>query len=361
MVAILSWNSIMNSNITESAIASFIYRRLIQSSGYHRRCWRFVRKAVIKACGDPSCRMMVHGRLLLLPLSHLLPVYLDSNPLYDRLPRMVSKFLKEQGRCVIGIDVGANIGDTVAAMMTSEQDRFLAIEPNPHFANYFRENWNGNPNVVLLSVLCSSSAGEPSVVIQEKQGTARITTSPHGLSIKQTTLDEVIRTMSDFKVANLLKIDTDGYDFEVLRGAALFIEQNKPTVLFECDAFTNDRYTEDFFECIELFRNSDYQGLLLYDHQGNLMGRYHLEAPCFEETLSGLLRWQQSTRSVYFDILLMPGQLLDLFYDQHSHYMNHENESVTSGQTPRAARRRAVFPGACPDYPHGGSPHLPHV
>ena len=314
----------MKTAINESKLASFIYRNLIESRGPTRRCWHVVRKITIKLLGDPSCMMKIHEKSLFLPLSHLLPVYLDSKPLYDRIPREISKFLLAEGEEIVCIDVGANIGDTVAAFMTSPRDKFLAIEPNPHFARYFRENWRGNDNVVLLSVICSSSVAESNVLVEEQQGTARIVEAKNGEVIKQTTLDETLRTMPEFNKANLLKIDTDGYDFQIIQGASSFITRNQPVVLFECDGFENQHYLDDFFSCMEIFRKANYESLVLYDHHGYMMGRFYLESADFQSTLGDLLRWQQETKKVYFDVLLMREDKMNLFCKR-----NHQSATVS--------------------------------
>lgn len=52
------------------------------------------------------------------------------------------------------IDIGANIGDTIAACFAEPTDRFLAIEPDPHFLHYLRKNCATIENCTALEVLC---------------------------------------------------------------------------------------------------------------------------------------------------------------------------------------------------------------
>src|SRR5215203_6027449 len=69
-----------------------------------------------------------------LPGNHPLPRYQRDYPLYDRfLPMLVSR-LPDTAQI---IDVGANCGDTVAAMYAANPRlRYLAIEPDPAFFKY---------------------------------------------------------------------------------------------------------------------------------------------------------------------------------------------------------------------------------
>ena len=251
---------------------------------------------------------------MLLPLSHLLPLYLDSKPLYDRLPRKISEHLMKSDGFVTGIDIGANIGDTVAAFMISNDNRFLAIEPNHHFKQYLDKNHERSGNVVSISVLCSSITAETCVVVKEQFGTACIETSTDGAVMKQYTLDEIIATLPEFNQANVLKIDTDGYDLKILLGARSFIERNQPAVLFECDAFSNGQYLEEFFRCISLFRECGYESFLLYDHLGYFMGEYILADPSFRSFFSNLLNWQMHSKTIYFDILFLPPEKMEIFH-----------------------------------------------
>jgi FkbM family methyltransferase len=248
-----------------------------------------------------------------MPLSHGLPIYYKHKPLYDRLPGKISAYLMEHQGHVTCIDIGANIGDTVAAFRVSEANRFLAIEPNPHFMSYLDKNWQHERNVVALSVVCSSGNLKSNFVIDEQNGTARISISGQGAPMEQMTLDEILTRNPGFEGANVLKIDTDGYDLLILPGAELLIHRNKPIVLFECDAFESKTYIKDFFNCIDIFRRAGYESLLLYDNYGNLIGLFQINGPEFDSFLTSLLRWQDETRIVYYDVLFLHGDELKGF------------------------------------------------
>jgi FkbM family methyltransferase len=295
----------MKFDIKESKIATLIYRKMISCSGIEARCWGIIRKIAIRILGDPCCRMDVHGRTMAMPLSHGLPIYYKYKPLYDRLPRKISTFLLRHDGFVKCIDIGANIGDTIAAFHVSEENRFLAIEPNPHFRTYLNENWSHNKNVISLSVLCSSGNSKSNFVVNEVNGTAQIVSSEQGETMEQMTVDEIIRMNPEFDDANILKIDTDGYDLRILPGAKELIKRNKPAVLFECDAFSSLSYKDDFFNCINVFREADYDNLILYDNYGNFMGSFGINGIDFDIIFSNLLGWQEDTKIIYFDILFL--------------------------------------------------------
>jgi FkbM family methyltransferase len=292
--------------------ASAIYARSLASTGIRRRCWNALRQFFIRRLGDPPCVMPVHGRAMRLPLSHALPYYLAVHAEYDRLPARLAAYVRRKKSRLTCIDVGANIGDTVAAFSGGASDRFLAIEPNPRFREYLVKNWSGNPAVVVESVLCSAATRDGRFNVDEHGGTARIRAVAGGIGVEMQamSLDDVIARHPAFAQANVLKIDTDGHDFQVIAGAHGLIAAATPAVLFECDAFSNPRYVEECREALRSFAARGYDAFLLYDNFGYLLGKYSLtDLEAFER----LLFYQLTSRFDFFDILVMPTPDLDEF------------------------------------------------
>jgi len=207
------------------------------------------------------------------------------------------------------MDVGANIGDTVAALYRGEHDLFLAIEPDPKFNRYLHENWNVN-NVRILDLVCSSSSGREKFELVEKFGTASLYKSAHGVEFQTTTVDDLLSENHEFAGLTLLKVDTDGNDFAVLAGAKQTLV-GQPAVLFECDVFGNTRYVEECLETLALFSAAGYRSMLVYEKFGYPLGRYELQdLSHFRE----LLFYQLTKKYIYFDILLMKEADLLAFY-----------------------------------------------
>src|SRR5574341_805534 len=139
-------------------LPTFTYRQFLKSTGAMARCCIYVRNLLIRSMNDPECSMDIHGRTLKLPLSHALPYYLKSFPYYDRLPGRLSDFIHRNYGFLKCIDVGANIGDTIAAFYKDQNDKFLAIEPNPKFYKYLQKNFGEKENIKILDFFCSSSS-----------------------------------------------------------------------------------------------------------------------------------------------------------------------------------------------------------
>lgn len=130
----------------------------------------------------------------------------------------LSALLRETKGTVV--DVGANIGFiTVRAARTAS--RVIAIEPHPTRFRYLERNvaLNGLTNVTCMN--CAVGAGEGELALYDVDPTL----GPRPLDVSATpgrgrchrvplrTLDSLVEE------ANLVKIDVEGYEAEVLRGA----------------------------------------------------------------------------------------------------------------------------------------------
>lgn len=312
-------------------IATIVYEHYLGSTGIKRKAWSYARRLTMKVMGDPTCSLSIHGRRLKVPLSHALPDFLKHCPFYDRLPERISEYVHRKQQRLNCIDVGANIGDTIAAFRKEEADVFLAIEPNPTFRDLLIANWGWNDKVTVVSDICSSSSSEGSFLIQEGNGTASIHQVDDGIQMTRRSLDEIVQRHPSAVNANVLKIDTDGHDFQVIAGAEQLISQNMPAVLFECDAFNNDNYVEDCLSTLSLFKRSGYRHFLLYSNFGNLMGWYSLaDLLPFRQ----LLFFQLTSSFCYFDILVMRDDDLFPFCRDEVEYF--------IGKTSRVALRRSA-------------------
>lgn len=274
--------------------------------------------------------MSVHDHNLDMPLSHDLPRYYDNCPLYDRLPGRIGKYISETRGQLTCIDVGANIGDTVIAFRQSDGDRFLAIEPNPKFAKFLKINLREVRNVTHLPAICSSFDAEGEFAIEESAGTASLRPDAGGIRISRKSLDRIVDEHPDFLLANVIKVDTDGHDFEVIAGAVRLLGNAKPFLLFECDPFGNGGYFEDCVRTISLLNDCGYEDFLVYDNFGNLIGRYSASAP---GEFMKLLFYQVTSARHYYDLLMIGSADFARFHRQECEFFGKRisNDALRTG------------------------------
>jgi FkbM family methyltransferase len=141
-------------------------------------------------------------------------------------------------RCV---DVGANVGvHTVRlARLVGPAGEVIAIEPNPEVVQRTARNiaLNRLDNIKLISAAASDQAGQMRLFLPSARDTNRARASlMHHSYLTGDTTTVPVRTLDelcgDAPVA-LIKIDVEGHESAVVRGAAGLIAAHGPSVVFE--------------------------------------------------------------------------------------------------------------------------------
>ena len=158
---------------------------------------------------------------------------------------LVAVALRHDGH---GIDVGAHQGSVLGEMARLAPDgRHLGFEPIPELRMALEERFAASTNVEILGTALSDAAGEATfhhVVTAPGYSGLRRRDMPAGEEVREiavTTarLDDVLP--EGFRPA-LIKIDVEGAELLVLRGAADTVARHKPMVIFEHGVGGFERY-----------------------------------------------------------------------------------------------------------------------
>jgi Methyltransferase FkbM domain len=152
--------------------------------------------------------------------------------------------------------------------------------------------------------------------------------------MRMMSLAAIIKANPTYENFNFLKIDTDGYDFEVLEGAKEYIKRNLPTILFECDFSHNVRYVEDFVEAMTFFKEAGYSSILVYVNVGYLFGKFALVDM---SNIKYMLLYHLTSRFGYFDVLVMREENMHSFVESEISYFINSIPNETVQRTARAA------------------------
>jgi FkbM family methyltransferase len=164
----------------------------------------------------------------------------------------------------VSVDVGASLG-TYTMHLLCYSKACIAFEVRPRQAEALRTLFDGSP-VSVEAVGLSSRDGEAEL---------RITVDDLGRSTLHTAnaLDAVgaietirvpIRTLDSYRLTNVgfMKIDVEGHELDVLRGAEETLRRSRPNLLIEVE----DRHAKDAVRSVtEHLRSRGYAGFFLLD------------------------------------------------------------------------------------------------
>jgi FkbM family methyltransferase len=141
------------------------------------------------------------------------------------------------------IDVGANVGlmTLFAAMKLRSSGHVVAFEAMPSTFEILWKNieLNGFSNVTAVNVAVGSATSTAEIFDDRemRRGAAtllRPSQGVHGWKVPITSLDEYL-TANSVNDVTCVKVDVEGWELEVLRGAPATLHREKPPIwIFEC-------------------------------------------------------------------------------------------------------------------------------
>jgi FkbM family methyltransferase len=208
---------------------------------------------------------------------------ITKNLKYDRLTRKIlKKCLKKDHNC---IDVGCHKGEILSIMLQySPEGKHYGFEPIPYlFKNL--ENTFKNKAKILPYALSDSNGETTFQLVKNAPAYSGLRRRKYHIEnpeieeikVELKTLDEIVS--KDEKI-NFIKIDVEGGEFGVLKGAKNLLQRNKPIVLFECGKGASDYYGTtpvDLFKFV-----SGEIGLKIYTLQSFINGNQPISEVEFE-------------------------------------------------------------------------------
>jgi FkbM family methyltransferase len=155
-------------------------------------------------------------------------IYLEG----DRIDRVVRRLINESSNC---IDIGCHIGSMLDQFVKlAPCGRHMAFEPIPWKARRLTRKF---PTVDVKQMALSDSSGEVSFLIDlDRSGYSGILSSKsrtartREIKVPCERLDRLVS--ADYKV-DLIKIDVEGAETLVFRGARELLHRDRPALIFE--------------------------------------------------------------------------------------------------------------------------------
>lgn len=238
------------------------------------------------------------------PYGHPIEHHLKEFKYYSRNVPRIAKYIEEKYPSYTIVDIGANIGDTIALLRTDGVNQNIyAIEGEPSFYALLEKNIQQFTNVKTIQKFLGEQTGMEKLTFEQEEGTAKLSKNDKK-AIEIQKLDDLLSNVENVK---FLKIDTDGFDLKILRGAFEIIKINKPILFFEYDAFYLDQLGDDGLSIFEQLLELGYTKILYYDNYGKFLVSISTSDKTLIQQLYVYMR-NQDGAFPYFDVCVVNEQ-----------------------------------------------------
>jgi FkbM family methyltransferase len=199
-------------------------------------------------------------------------------PYEEKELKYVSEFLKPG---MVFVDVGANQGiyTLLAAKRVGQEGKVFSFEPVPSQIAKLKRNIkiNGFKNVVTEQLALGANPGKGKMhicidgdeALSSLREPAEDATSPKEIvEVKIDTLDDYVKKSKNSSI-NFIKIDVEGGELEVLKGASDVLKNMRPVILCEVQDKRTEQWGYKASEICNLLKGYNYS-LFDFSEDGNL-------------------------------------------------------------------------------------------
>jgi FkbM family methyltransferase len=208
-------------------------------------------------------------------------------------PQLVAMYRRAIPRGSTVIDIGANMGAHTLpfAACVGERGRVVAIEPTKYAFGRLQEQIAANPDLARhVTLVQAMLMGSPQAALAEEIPSSwlfKIPETAHAQhagvgkstsGAKVMTLDTLVAQLA-LPSVDFVKLDVDGFEVEVLRGARQVLAKYQPTIFFEHAPYLLAEKGYDPAEMTALLRQAGYRFVDLRGRPFSADGRGVPEIP----------------------------------------------------------------------------------
>src|SRR5882724_6782893 len=154
----------------------------------------------------------------------------------------VKLFEKNLGKGDVFVDIGTNLGymSLNAEKIVGKEGRVISLEPDPDILPILKKNMQiNNSSITLVEKAASDRKGTATFNIATESGLSRLDNEGHnlhGLQLRETkeievdTLDSILAALIPGRPVKMMKIDVEGHELRVLKGAVGTLEKYAPAI-----------------------------------------------------------------------------------------------------------------------------------
>lgn len=213
-----------------------------------------------------------HGRTLKIhPGNPLYHAYRE-NPKTNAPMGLVANWVIDKYPAAWAVDVGANVGDTMLIIRSKADMPIICVEGDLHCYRLLEENARELERVHGFNIFLSDKSGTTQVSTEKEGWNMTLVESRKGQAgreIKMETLDKVIDDLGCKNSVKFVKVDTEGYDMRILRGAANTLAAAHPVLTFEINRENIEVLGDNVGDFYDYLTGLGYSDFLLADPNGD--------------------------------------------------------------------------------------------
>jgi FkbM family methyltransferase len=263
------------------------YGRVVDAEGrsLSRRIARRLSLLMIQHLPEFPARVRYCGRRFHFPSKSAIGHHIAEGQTWDRELLDVLNHIGLAPRLIV--EVGSNIGGSIVPVKLAFPDaNLLAIEPACRYRNYLRANLAGLSSVTIVDDRLMADSGRGPVELRTNSTTGTPSEADYGSEITSSevlptdTVDELLSSLRASKswgdidsTLDLIKVDTDGFEERVFRGAQRSILEHKPLIFAEFSPPSLAR-VGDPKDLIDYFLNElECEFFVVFSSGGKLLGQ----------------------------------------------------------------------------------------
>lgn len=239
----------------------------------------------------------MHGAELLLPGDHALAEIIELHPKYSANAAALAAAIAAKYPGAALIDVGANVGDTVGIWRQVSDSPILAVEGDPQWQPYLAANTRELAAVEIAPIFVAAEARQHGHSIKRTAGTSTLAGGEGSGEFTFEPVSELIARHPRFAEPKLVKSDTDGFDYEIVRAFARSGIASRPVYFFEHDPSFRESGLAEAEELRSALVLAGYTRAVWWDNFGNLLACTALSDG---ELWSSLSRYVPAPSAAYY-------------------------------------------------------------
>lgn len=231
------------------------------------------------------------------------------NPEYTGHLGRLAALLKAKYPDCAAIDIGANVGDTACIIKSAADVPVLCIEGDDFAFGFLEQNLPQLKNATAHKLFLGEKTETMAVNLDKAGWNTTLLPDETGAAggVKIVSLDDFLAGQPQVERYKLVKIDTEGFDCRILRGARQFIGQVRPVITFEYNRDNMAALGENGLDTLAVLAGLGYTQAAVHDNEGRFFCSTSLAD---QATIRNLHDYADGKNAAvyYFDLTLFHGQ-----------------------------------------------------